>query len=66
MKETLEKYQKKRNFKKTLEPIGKVQKSRKRRVFVIQHHWARKEHYDLRLEWNGVLKSFAVIVTAPL
>ena len=60
MKETLEKYQKKRNFRKTLEPIGKVQKSRKRCVFVIQHHWARKEHYDLRLEWNGVLKSFAV------
>ena len=60
MKESLEKYYEKRNFKKTLEPRGKMKKSTKRSVFVIQHHLARKDHYDLRLEWNGVLKSFAV------
>ena len=53
-------YNKKRNFNKTKEPIGRKSKSNKKLIFVIQHHLARKDHYDLRLEWNGVLISFAV------
>ena len=56
----LQKYNKKRNFKKTKEPIGKKQKSTKKFHFVVQHHLARKDHFDLRLEWHGVLKSWAV------
>lgn len=56
----LTKYNKKRNFDKTTEPEGKKKKSNKKLRFVVQHHLARKEHYDLRLEWNGVLKSWAV------
>ena len=56
----LKDYNKKRNFNKTKEPIGKVSKKHKRLIFCIQHHIARKDHYDLRLEWNGVLLSFAV------
>lgn len=56
----LEIYNKKRNFAKTSEPSGKKEKQGKERVFVIQHHLARAEHYDLRLEHNGVLLSWAV------
>lgn len=54
-------YQSKRNFNKTSEPKGKVEKKKAKKLkFVIQHHIARKDHYDLRLEYNGVYVSFAV------
>lgn len=56
----LKKYNEKRNFKKTKEPIGKSNKSKKKLHFVVQHHIARRDHYDFRLEWDGVLKSWAV------
>lgn len=56
----LNKYNKKRDFNKTVEPVGKEYKSKKKLRFVVQHHIARKDHYDLRLEWNGVMKSWAV------
>ena len=57
----LTKYNSKRNFKKTKEPIGKVKRSNTKKLkYVIQYHAARKDHYDLRLEWNGVYISFAV------
>lgn len=57
---SLNKYNNKRNFDKTKEPKGKKDKSTKRLRFVVQHHIARKDHYDLRLESHGVLKSWAV------
>jgi len=60
MKKDLTTYNKKRNFNKTNEPIGKKEFSKKKLRFVVQHHLARKDHYDLRLEWNGVMKSWAV------
>ena len=60
MKNKLKVYNKKRDFSKTSEPIGKVGKKSKRLRFCIQHHIARKDHYDLRLEYDGVLISFAV------
>ena len=53
-------YNNKRNFNKTKEPMGKRSKKAKKLRFCIQHHIARKDHYDLRLEWNGVLISWAV------
>lgn len=58
---SLKKYQEKRNFNKTKEPIGKIEKkNRKKLKFVVQHHLARRDHYDLRLEWDGVYISFAI------
>ncbi len=60
MKDNLNKYNEKRDFTKTKEPKGLKVKSQKKLHFAVQHHLARKDHYDFRLEWNGVLKSWAV------
>jgi len=57
---TLDKYNEKRNFDFTLEPQGKAEASGQALRFVVQHHMARREHYDFRLEWEGVLLSWAV------
>ena len=56
----LTKYNSKRNFNKTKEPIGKLSKKRKKLIFCIQHHLARKDHYDLRLEHNRTMPSWAI------
>lgn len=57
----LSQYQHKRDFRKTPEPRGKRVKSSGRKLsFVIQKHDASHLHYDFRLEWDGVLKSWAV------
>jgi bifunctional non-homologous end joining protein LigD len=55
----LSEYHKKRHFEKTPEPKGEVHESAER-VFVVQKHAATRLHYDLRLELDGVLKSWAV------
>ena len=56
----LNEYNEKRNFESTLEPEGKEEGSEESLRFVVQHHLARSDHYDLRLEWKGVLLSWAV------
>lgn len=54
-------YRKKRDFEQTSEPSGETAVApSKRRRFVIQKHDATRLHYDLRLEWGGVFKSWAV------
>ncbi len=54
-------YRKKRDFEKTAEPSGEAKVApSKRRRFVIQKHDATRLHYDLRLEFDGVFKSWAV------
>lgn len=56
----LETYQSMRDFRVTPEPKGRKHKSKDKAIFVIQKHAARRLHYDLRLEMDGVLKSWAV------
>ena len=54
----LEKYIEKRDFTKTPEPSGRIDNANKLR-FVVQRHRASRLHYDLRLELDGVLLSWA-------
>src|SRR5271163_3850923 len=59
---TLKEYTKKRHFSVSPEPSGKAAPSKKQDalIYVIQKHRATALHYDFRLEWNGVLLSWAV------
>ena len=58
----LEDYKKKRDFTKTPEPGPQVPARKKNAAlfFCVQKHLASHLHYDLRLEWDGVLLSWAV------
>jgi bifunctional non-homologous end joining protein LigD len=57
----LARYRARRDFGRTAEPSGKVAvRAANRLRFVIQKHAARRLHYDLRLELDGVFKSWAV------
>jgi bifunctional non-homologous end joining protein LigD len=57
----LSEYRRKRDFSRTAEPAGTVPSARKGTLrFVIQKHAASHLHFDLRLELDGVMKSWAV------
>ena len=59
---SLTKYQGKRDFKVTPEPKGESpgKTPKKELAFVVQKHQASHLHYDFRLEWRGVLLSWAI------
>jgi DNA ligase D-like protein (predicted 3'-phosphoesterase) len=61
---SLKKYWRKRNFEETTEPKGDVTMS-EGNIYVIQKHAATHLHYDLRLEMDGVLKSWAIPKEPP-
>jgi DNA ligase D-like protein (predicted 3'-phosphoesterase) len=56
----LARYHAKRDFERTTEPRGTVGAEGDAPHFVVQHHLARADHYDFRLEIDGVLVSWAV------
>src|SRR4030095_3026449 len=57
----LREYWSKRDFRRTPEPAGRAGTHATQELqYCIQRHDARRLHYDFRLEWNGVLKSWAV------
>ena len=62
----LEDYRRKRDFAATPEPAPAGPASGGRRRFVVQRHDARSLHFDLRIEWDGVLISWAVPKGVPL
>src|SRR5579863_801592 len=62
-KSSLEEYRRKRDFETTPEPEGGQSRDGARSrdlLFVIQKHQASHLHYDFRLEWRGVLLSWAI------
>lgn len=67
MADKLDRYRKMRDFGATPEPSGAPRKRRKRKPrFVVQEHHARRLHWDLRLEHDGVLLSWAVPKGIPM
>ena len=60
MADGLEAYRAKRDFKDTPEPAGETDAPEAGRRFVIQEHSARSMHWDLRLEHEGTLASWAI------
>lgn len=56
----LNEYNQKRNFSRTMEPEGITEIAQEGLRYVVQHHLARRDHYDFRLEWEGALLSWAV------
>jgi bifunctional non-homologous end joining protein LigD len=60
MKDSLAQYRKKRNFALTPEPAEGGAPGGDALQYVIQKHWASRLHYDLRLELDGTMKSWAV------
>jgi len=62
---TLKEYERKRDLNKTKEPKGEEHREQGK-TYVIQKHAASHLHFDLRLEMDGVLKSWAIPKEPPL
>jgi bifunctional non-homologous end joining protein LigD len=63
---SLTEYQRKRDFRRTPEPKGKLPKKEEARRYVVHRHHATRLHWDVRLEMRGILASWAVPNGPPL
>jgi DNA ligase D-like protein (predicted 3'-phosphoesterase) len=61
---SLKEYERKRNFEKTTEPKTEMHE-RQGNIYVVQKHAATHLHWDLRLEMDGTLKSWAIPKEPP-
>src|SRR5256712_9386924 len=59
-------YQRKRDFRRTPEPKGKLPEKEETRRYVVHRHHATRLHWDVRLEMRGILASWAVPNGPPL
>jgi DNA ligase D-like protein (predicted 3'-phosphoesterase) len=62
---SLKEYKNKRNFDRTTEPSGQLQEGHGN-IYVVHKHAATHLHYDLRLEMDGTLKSWAIPKEPPV
>jgi bifunctional non-homologous end joining protein LigD len=60
MRNELDAYNQKRDFERTPEPEGRQEIQGEGLRFAVQHHLASRDHYDLRLEGEGALLSWAL------
>ena len=58
--ERLEEYRRKRDFTRTREPAGGTDRIGTSELYVMHKHAASHDHFDLRLEQDGVLRSWAL------
>ncbi len=68
---SLKQYKQKRQFNKTPEPAGEIENAEPANsvrplFFVVQQHDATRLHFDLRIEWAGTLKSWAITKSPSL
>src|SRR5919108_1673134 len=66
MSRELSEYKRKRDFGRTSEPAGRRRKPKGGNRFVVHEHHARSLHWDLRLERDGVLVSWAIPKGIPM
>jgi len=62
---SLREYKNRRSFAKTSEPTGQLREG-EGNIYVVQKHAATHLHYDLRLEMDGTLKSWAIPKEPPI
>src|SRR5512142_711214 len=63
---TLNEYRRKRNPRRSPEPAGEAPAAQVGHLYVMHKHAARRLHFDLRIEQDGVLRSWALPKGAPL
>lgn len=63
---SLKEYHRKRDFHRSQEPVGGLPVSQTGQLYVMHKHAARHEHFDLRIEQEGVLRSWALPKGPPL